>query len=161
MMSQCYQIEIQNHHCRLSVSHAALRAAIMAVLEGENLRSADVSVVMVDDPAIHNINREQLQHDFPTDVITFPLSDEPGRLEGELVVSLDTAAHVAAEHGWSLAAETVLYVVHGMLHLCGYDDLTDEDRVKMRRREREILSQLGSWTGGVNPTVAGWDDGAA
>ena len=61
-------------------------------------------------------------------------------LEGELIVSTETALREAAAHGWSPHDEVLLYVVHGLLHLCGYDDLTDEARPAMRVREREVLA---------------------
>lgn len=66
-----------------------------------------------------------------------------GRLQGELIVSVDTAIREAHVHGWSPRAELLLYVVHGMLHLCGYDDLTDDARPLMRLKEREILATWG------------------
>lgn len=69
-------------------------------------------------------------------------SEFKGRLEGELIVSTETAVREAASHGWTSQNEVLLYVVHGMLHLCGYDDLTDEARPLMRQREREVL---GHW----------------
>lgn len=61
-------------------------------------------------------------------------------LEGELIISTETALREAASHGWSPQDEVLLYVVHGLLHLCGYDDLTDEARPAMRVREREVLA---------------------
>ncbi len=64
----------------------------------------------------------------------------PPHLEGELIVSTETALREAAAHGWTPADELLLYVVHGLLHLCGYDDLTDEARPVMRAREREVLA---------------------
>ena len=68
-----------------------------------------------------------------------PLAPQP-HLEGELIVSTETALREAATHGWSPHDEVLLYVVHGLLHLCGYDDLTDEARPAMRVREREVLA---------------------
>ena len=68
-----------------------------------------------------------------------PLNPQP-HLEGELIVSTETALREAATHGWSPQDEVLLYVVHGLLHLCGYDDLTDEARPAMRVREREVLA---------------------
>ena len=61
-------------------------------------------------------------------------------LDGELIVSTETAMREAAAHGWSPHDEVLLYIVHGLLHLCGYDDLTDEARSVMRVREREVLA---------------------
>jgi probable rRNA maturation factor len=72
-------------------------------------------------------------------------------LEGELIVSTETAVREAASHGWSPEAELLLYVVHGLLHLCGYDDLTDEARPVMRSRERELLALWGFCPTGLEP----------
>ena len=61
----------------------------------------------------------------------------------ELVISTETAARVAREHGHECAAEVALYVVHGLLHLCGYDDRTEPERQAMRGAERQVLTALG------------------
>jgi probable rRNA maturation factor len=60
-----------------------------------------------------------------------------------VILSGDTAAREALEYGWEPTAEVCLYLVHGLLHLCGYDDLTDDEQSIMRSRERQILQQLG------------------
>ncbi len=70
-------------------------------------------------------------------------------LEGELIVSVETALREAPQQGWSPRAELLLYVVHGLLHLCGYDDLTDEARPTMRAREREVLAIWGYFPTGL------------
>jgi probable rRNA maturation factor len=150
-----------------------LEVAIRRILMDEGICSGTVSIAIVDDAEIHRINREFLGHDYPTDVISFLLNDPssglektsgsnpfpfeefendglPGNdrnwkdhLDGELIVSSETAAREALAHGWSPEAELLLYVVHGLLHLCGYDDLTDEARPVMRSREREYLALWG------------------
>lgn len=105
-----------------------------------------VTVVLVTDEEIHRINREFLQHDWATDVISFAYQEESdagslaSEIDGELVISVDTAREQAEKHGWSLDDELLLYFTHGFLHLCGYDDLTDEERPRMRQKERELLS---------------------
>ena len=90
----------------------------------EGVEPASISIALVDDATIHAINRKHLGHDWPTDVISFLLS-EPARpeLAGELVVSAEmAAAHGAASRRSTRWTELSLYVVHGLLHLCGYDD---------------------------------------
>ena len=72
-------------------------------------------------------------------------------INGELIVSTDTAIREAASHGWSPDAELLLYLIHGLLHLCGYDDLTDEARPVMRSRERELLALWGFCPTGLEP----------
>jgi probable rRNA maturation factor len=135
-------IKISNHH-RLRVDSVQLRRAIRAVLLGEQIRKADISVAIVSDRAIHQINRKFLDHDEPTDVISFVLSRENGFVDGEIVVSSQTAASAAKRFGWTSADELLLYVVHGTLHLVGYDDLKASDRRKMRKREQHYLGKFG------------------
>lgn len=113
------------------------------VLEAEGVVRAEVSIAVVDDPAIHEVNRRHLDHDWPTDVISFVLSDPGEDMAGELVVSAETAARMAARDGGDAWTEIVLYVIHGLLHLCGHDDLTEAGAAAMRRREGELLARVG------------------
>ena len=149
-------LDITDQQSLLAVDHDRLRAALARVLTAERIVSAEISLALVDDAEIQRVNREFLGHDYATDVISFVLNDEaspldekrssrvaesaPPHLEGELIVSTETALREAAAHGWTPADELLLYVVHGLLHLCGYDDLTDEARPVMRAREREVLA---------------------
>ncbi|MBS0202534.1 MAG: rRNA maturation RNase YbeY [Planctomycetes bacterium] len=139
-----FEIDITDQQRHLPVPKERLRDVIQRVLVEERISSAQISLALVDDAGIHRLNREFLQHDYPTDVISFLLT-EPGdlserHLEGELVVSTETAIREAESHGWTADDELLLYVVHGLLHLCGYDDLTDEARPAMRVRERQMLA---------------------
>lgn len=149
-----FQIDIVNRQDLLPCDEPGLRRALTHVLIQEGVQEAEISVALVDDLEIHRVNREFLDHDSPTDVISFLLSEPPPNrpqspwpagfpLEGELVISVSTAARDASQHGWSPGAELILYAVHGMLHLCGYDDLTDDARPLMRIRERELVTELG------------------
>jgi probable rRNA maturation factor len=169
-----YSIEITGEIEDTIGDHSFLKSVVDRVLNEERVRRATISLALVDDAKIHEINREFLGHDYPTDVISFRLNNEilPAAsaqsevacestadvprlrhgerlpfLDGELIVSTETAIREARAHGWSPRAELVLYVVHGLLHLCGYDDLTDAARPAMRNRERELL---GFW--GFSPT---------
>ena len=121
-----------------------LKAAARAVLEGEGVREAKVTLAFVDSAHIHRLNKQFLGHDEPTDVITFPYTD-PGakKLEGEVVIGYEVARENAADRGHELGLELLLYVVHGCLHLCGYDDTTDKAAARMRAKEREYLGKLG------------------
>jgi probable rRNA maturation factor len=137
-------VDLSNTQAILRLDPAALAATVRAVLAGEGVRAAEVSLALVDDAAIHAINRRHLDHDWPTDVITFPLS-APGEpvLAAELVVSAEMAARTAAAAGTDPHAELALYVVHGLLHLCGFDDVTPDAARAMRLREGEVLASLG------------------
>ncbi len=157
------EIEIANRQTRLPVDESAVLRVVETLLRVERVRSAAVSVAVVDDPTIHRLNREHLAHDYPTDVISFALHEgaeetaagEPPRgagrdVDGEVVVSADTAVRTAAELNgsgegsrWSAHDELLLYVVHGLLHVVGYDDRTGDERDLMRSREQVVLRKLG------------------
>jgi probable rRNA maturation factor len=138
------RIEVGDTQKCLDVDHDALRRLVRNVLTAEGITHADLSIVLVDDPTIHAINRRHLAHDWPTDVVTFPLSDPSDpELAGELVVSTETAVAMARRAGVDPWAELALYVVHGLLHLLGYDDQLDADRERIRRREGELLAREG------------------
>ncbi len=92
---------------------------------------------------IHELNRRFLKHDEPTDVISFVLDQADGIVDGQIVVSADTAAASAKRFGWTAADELLLYAIHGTLHLVGYDDRTARAQQAMRRRERRYLGQFG------------------
>jgi probable rRNA maturation factor len=132
------------------LDYQGLKAAARAVLEGEGVAEAKVILAFVDDAHIHRLNKQFLNHDEPTDVITFPYS-APGakKLEGEVVIGAGVAKEYAADRGHDVGLELVLYVVHGCLHLCGYTDTDDDSAAEMRAKEREYLTKLGL------PDVAG------
>ncbi len=133
-------IELSNQQQLLASDEDRLKRAAAAVLRDAGYRDGSLSIALVDDAAIHELNRKYLGHDYPTDVLSFVLEEEPGRLEGEVIVSAETAAGSAAEWGWPADDELLLYVVHGTLHLVGHDDTNDEQRGAMRAAERQYLA---------------------
>lgn len=138
------KVALANQQRRLVVDGALLRRAVESILREEGYHFANVSLAVVDDPAIHRLNRQYLAHDEPTDVLSFLLERGEGTLAGEVIVSADTAARTAPQFHWTAAEELLLYVIHGTLHLAGYDDATPAARRTMRRRERHWLEQLAS-----------------
>ena len=156
-----YEIDITSRQTQLPVSIDGLESAIEFGLRTEAVAEAILSVTVVDNATMHALNRQHLEHDYPTDVISFQLewtcdgadlntrcTQLEGRssgaaVEGEIVVSAEYAAEMAKQCGWSTQDELTLYAIHGMLHICGYDDLTPEEKSVMRLRERAILEGLG------------------
>ena len=188
-----FEIDISNQQDLIPVDTEQLRKAVLVALKLEAVQSAVLSISIVDNPTIHEVNREHLQHDYPTDVISFQLDfskdglpedateeyeaddEAPDRpyhggftdvevegerseatnevadprpacgafIEGEIIASAEMADQMAAEGHWSTASELLLYVVHGLLHICGYDDLTAPEKAVMRSREKCILESLG------------------
>lgn len=115
---------------------------MIAVLNSEAVRQAEISLAIVDDAEIHALNRRFLQHDYPTDVLSFVLERTNESLDGEVIVSTETAITRCGEFGWTAAEELTLYAIHGTLHLLGYDDKSPEDRQQMRKRERFHLANV-------------------
>lgn len=147
------QIYIENrqrlYKCNFAMKHL-LHLAINATLAYEGFRRpAEVSVTLVDNAAIHILNRERRGVDRPTDVLSFPLFDEDyGDGEycalGDIVLSTERAAEQAREYGHSLEREVAFLTVHSMLHLLGYDhETSEEDEKDMFRRQEEILAGMG------------------
>jgi probable rRNA maturation factor len=136
-------IHVSDEQTALAIDPERLQAAVEHILRDAGLREAEVSLAIVDDPTIHQLNRQFLEHDYPTDVLSFLLERSADRLEGEVVASADTAIRTAAEFGWAPADELLLYVIHGTLHLVGYDDLAPGQLAEMRERERGYLQQFG------------------
>lgn len=136
-------IDFRNEQSTLPIDPALLRKAVETVLKGEGIEAAEISLAVIDDPAMHVLNRKYLNHDEPTDVLSFVLEEHPGCVEGEVIVSADTAAATSRRFGWSADNELLLYVIHGTLHLVGYDDLNPEAQAEMRGRERAYLGQFG------------------
>ncbi len=137
------EIAIANEQTSHPVDEAALESAARAILEQAGVQSAAVSIAVVDDPTIHELNRRYLQHDYPTDTLSFLLERDGDYLEGEVIVSADTAAESAARYHWRTSDELLLYVIHAVLHLVGYDDSTDQQRAEMRQQERRYLARYG------------------
>lgn len=119
------------------------------ILHHENVDQAILSVVFVSHQRIRALNKKYLSRDHVTDVLAFDLSDNtpPKRnskvVVGDIVISTDAALKHVSSHQTTLARELTLYVIHGILHLLGYDDHKSADAKKMRKKEKEILDYLG------------------
>lgn len=94
------------------------------------------------DDKLLEINQQRLGHDFYTDIVTFPLTDCESFISSEFCLSLDRIAENAQTFGRSYESELHRVIIHGVLHLIGFDDLTDEDEKMMRMKEEESLSLL-------------------
>ena len=109
------------------------------VAESEIRRLGDISVIFCSDPYILDVNLRYLQHDYYTDIITFDYC-EGNVLSGDLFISVDSVRENAAFYGTDFADELNRVIVHGLLHLIGYDDHTEEDIAVMRAKENYYLS---------------------
>lgn len=115
-----------------------LREVVRTTLVFVERLDMPVSLLLTNDAEIARIHAEHLDDPTPTDVISFEVDGG-----AELVVSVETAKRTANSLGHAVRAEVALYVVHGLLHCAGHDDLRPAPRRRMRAAEREVLSRLG------------------
>lgn len=128
---------------RRFVPDAAVRRAVTAARVFGGRPDLAASIVFVTDRALARMHARHLRDASRTDVITFDLSDEVSGPLVEVYASAERARAVAALRKVAPRRELLLYVVHGVLHLCGHDDHARADRARMRRAERVVLSRLG------------------
>lgn len=124
---------------------AAVERTVDAALEHGGRGGDLLSVVFLDDASIGELHGEWMDDSAPTDVISFDLAGDAGDAgpAGELYVSVEHAERAARDRGLSPERELALYLVHGALHLCGYDDHDPGERRRMRQAESVVLGRLG------------------
>lgn len=142
-----------------------VQKVISACLDYEDFPyETETSVLFTDDQQIHEINQEYRDIDAATDVLSFPTAEytKPGCFEdledrmmdcfhpetgefilGDIVISVERARKQSEEYGHSMLREIAFLTAHSMLHLMGYDHMTEEDRIVMERKQEEVLQQLG------------------
>jgi probable rRNA maturation factor len=146
-----HAIEINNQGTR-SLSPQRIRQLVELVLRDAGFIESEVSIAIVNDASIWELNRQYLDHDYATDVLSFRLDDatDAQQIEGEIVVSADTAERNAQQYGWTTDDELLLYVLHGALHLVGHDDANESQRRRMREEEVRYLALLDQRLGAMH-----------
>lgn len=135
-------ITYHNNNCDFKFrDKRKVSAWIRRVIAGEGFTIGGISVVFCSDQALLEINRQFLGHDYFTDIITFDYSAD-GLLSGDLMISADTVADNAATLKITFEKELHRVIIHGILHLCGYGDKTDNDERLMRSLEDKYLALL-------------------
>lgn len=136
-------LEISNQYSRLLAPDKATEQLFERIMESNRfpIGGGELSIVFVDDATIARVHADFLGDPSPTDVITFP-ADPSMASAGEIIVSVDHAIARAFELGLSVSEELSLYLIHGWLHLAGFDDRNAGDRLKMRAAEQEALALL-------------------
>jgi len=134
-------VSVTNRQRRLRVSEARLSRVAQSALASLGRTRQDLHVAVVGDREIRRLHERYLGIRLPTDVLAFDLDGPgPSRLLGEVIISADTARRQAARVGVTLALELDMLLVHGLLHLVGYDDHSPVEASRMHERERRILS---------------------
>ena len=140
-------IHIQvNPSLRTDLASSILEHAALAVLAHQSA-DGDLTIVLTDDAQLHELNRDYLGIDAPTDVLSFPASEtDPEtarRYLGDILVSVPRAEEQARAAGHALEAEVQLLVIHGTLHLLGYDHAEPREKARMWKVQAEVLERLG------------------
>lgn len=137
------QIAVKNHQESVPIDAALVRRIVFAVVSQETRKNADITVCFITDEMMKDLNSRYHFTDESTDVLSFNLTG-PGKkfLKGDIAISADTALANAALYKTSVQYELCLYVAHGLLHLCGYDDEGEEDAKVMRRKERAYVERF-------------------
>lgn len=142
------QIQILKRRRKKTPPARDLRRKIGAILNELGLAECEISVVFTDDAEIHQLNRDYRGKDKPTDVLSFSqregeFGDETDTMLGDVVISVDTAGRQADEKGHTVEKEIDILLIHGILHLAGYDhERGAAESRKMKAKERRMLSLI-------------------
>jgi probable rRNA maturation factor len=133
---------IQFHYLSpVNLTHRSLlKDCIGTLFKRERTQLDELNYIFCSDAYLLDINQNYLQHDDYTDIITFDLSDEPGRVKGEIYISIDRVKENARTFSVPLHQELRRVIFHGALHLCGYKDKSNKDIQAMRTAENKYLS---------------------
>lgn len=144
-------INVTSQQSALAVSVRQTQRIARYVVRAEGQTCNELNVYFVDTPTLCALHEQFFQDPSPTDCISFPIDDPEDdgagchyRILGEVFICPATALAYAQEHGVDPYAETTLYLVHGILHLLGYDDLQESDEQLMRQREHHHMQELRS-----------------
>ena len=143
------KIEFYNETEEKVLEEKELKKLIKYALKYMNLKNVSFSVIFVDNKKIHKLNKDYRNIDRPTDVITFRLADYEevmcGKINilGDVYISLDKAKEQSIEYGHSYLRELSFLLIHGFLHLLGYDHMNEEDEKEMFSLQEEILDGYG------------------
>lgn len=135
-------VEIANLQKHYEIDRNKVKEVVKVVLNKEGKR-AKISVAFVDNEEIKRLNKRYLGSNEVTDVISFPLGNNDDILNGEIVISVEKAVEVANSKNSNVEGEVFLYLVHGILHLFGYNDNDKKNAKIMHEKESEILGFLG------------------
>ncbi len=133
-------IHIQDPDQNLRINESQYREICKQTTQAIGLDAKSCAFIFVSDSTLKQMHSDYLNDPTATDVITFDLGEDA--VEGEIYISTDRARAQAGEYGVSPEEEVLRLMVHGLLHLKGYDDLTDGDRLVMKQEENKLVEQL-------------------
>jgi rRNA maturation RNase YbeY len=139
MSDESFMFHVEHPQFELE-QQKSVRDWLHSIAEQENCSINQIQYIFLTDEEVLEINRNYLDHDYFTDIITFPLNDEDEDIEAEIYISIDRVRENAKDYEAPQKEELLRVMAHGLLHLCGYNDASDEERKKMRAREDECLA---------------------
>ncbi len=147
-------VHMQTQVRRVTFDQARLDRQARAILSSVGESSAELGILLVGDQRMKSLNHRYRGKDRTTDVLAFAMREAPHASEGllgDVVIAVPTAVRQAKEGGRSLDEELTVLLVHGILHLCGYDhERSEQEARRMQRRERMVLRAIGSMPKRVN-----------
>lgn len=150
-------IDIRNLQKKIKIRKKEIKGCIEYTLRIMDEDESELSLLLVSDARMRGLNKKYRDKDSSTDVLAFPMRSRDGIAKkgpvlGDVVVSVETAKREAVKRKVPVHKEICLYVVHGILHLLGYDDHAPDDRKKMKAKEEALLKKQGLL--GINPPAA-------
>jgi probable rRNA maturation factor len=115
---------------------------LVGIAKEEGMGVGDINYIFCDDEYLLGINKQYLDHDYYTDIITFDNAEDEGKIEGDIYVSIDRVQDNATNLKVSFDKELKRVLAHGVLHLCGYKDKTEQEERQMRGKEEYYLMKF-------------------
>ena len=142
------EITVLNRQKRVPIDKKKIQRAAGRILDHLGYKGYELTVVVVDDPEITRLNRQYFRRNRATNVISFPMMDGtapylPAKVLGDVIISADTAKRDAEEVGKKAGEEILFLLIHGILHLAGYDhEGPKKERMEMEAKEKDLFSRL-------------------
>lgn len=124
-------------------NNLSINLSLCQIISDHNKDLGEVNVIFCSDEHLLQMNREYLDHDYYTDILTFPMSTEP--LSGDLFISIDRVKDYALQNKITFLSELHRVIIHGVLHLVGYHDKTNEEQAEMTTQEEKYLAFLNTF----------------
>ena len=138
------KIAVRNLQKIVKINRSCLKNLVKKICNFLNLNKGYLSLVFADNEVVKELNRRYLKKNNPTDVLAFDLTDnfQPQELSAEVIISVEKAEENSKIFSTDLREELLLYIIHGLLHLSGFEDKTSLQKKEMRKKEKEIIIYL-------------------
>ena len=142
-------VSLRNEHPEIKIDFHDIEVRIEVIMDHLDCLDQEISVLFMEDIGIRQLNKEFRNVDKATDVLSFPQNSDEGPvipgdiILGDIAISLDKAKLQAKEHGLAFKEEIILLLIHGILHLLGYDhEISEQEEIKMRKKTRELFKEI-------------------